>query len=114
MLDVAQQVHVAPRVVEADDGGADQRRAPEREQVVGRVVGEHRDVARTGGRKPLGEQGREAHRLRVVVGVRPRGVAEPDRDPVAELVRVAAQQRRRVRRDERRQTGRWGGVPGRN
>ena len=94
---VAQQVLVAARVVEADDRAADQRGAAEGEEVVGRVVEQHRDVARRVGRKLLEEQRREPARLLEVLGVRPLPVAELDRDAVAELARVAAQQRRRVR-----------------
>ncbi len=106
VLEVAQQVHVAPGVVEADDRRADEGRAAEREEVVRGVVEQHRDVARAFRRQSLGEQRREAHRLLEVLAVRPRVVAEPDRDPVAELLRVAPQERGRVRSDEGCQTGR--------
>ena len=63
VLDVAQQVLVAPRVVETDDGRADQRRAAEREEVVGGVVEQHRDVARPRWQGLGGEERREPHRL---------------------------------------------------
>ena len=42
VLDVAQEVLAAPRVVQADDRGAGQRGATEREEVVGGVVEQHR------------------------------------------------------------------------
>ena len=56
VLDVAQEVLIAPGVVEADDRRTRQRGATEREQVVGRVVEEHADVQRPAGRCPSEEQ----------------------------------------------------------
>ena len=103
---VAEQVLVAAGVVEADDRAADERRAAEREEVVGRVVEQHRDVAGRAGRKALEEERGEATRLVEVLGVRPLAVAELDRDPFSELARVAPQQRGRVLGDERRLPGR--------
>ncbi len=100
VLYVAQQMHAAAGVVPADDGRADERGAAERKQVVGCVVDQHRDVAGTVGRQLRIEERREPHRLRGVLRVRPLGVAELDRDPVARLLRVAPEQRRRVRGDE--------------
>ena len=89
-----------------DDRAADERRAAEREEIVGRVVEQHRDVTRRARRQPLEEQRREAARLLEVLGVRPLPVAELDRDVVAELARVAPQQRGRVLGDQRRLPGR--------
>ena len=103
---VAQEMLVAAGVVEADDRRADQRRPAEREEVVGRVVEQHRDVARPVGRKALEEQRREPARLLEVLGVGPRPIVELDRDAITELLRVAPQQRGRVRRDERGLAGR--------
>ncbi len=102
VLDVAQQVHVAARVVETDYGRPDQRRAAEREEVVGGVVEQHRDMARAGIRELGREQRREPHRLLVVLRVRPLLGAELDRDPVAGLLGVPAQEGRGVGRHEGR------------
>ncbi len=101
VLRVAEEVLVAPGVVEPDDRGPDQCRATEHEQVVGRVVEQDRDVTWPLGREALEEQGREPARLVEVLGVRPDLVVELDRDPVAEFLGVAAQERGRVRSDER-------------
>ena len=60
---VAQEVLVAAGVVEPDDRAADQRGAAEREEVVGRVVEQDRDVAGPVGRQALEEQRREPARL---------------------------------------------------
>ena len=103
---VTEQVFVAARVVEADDRAADERGASEREEVVGRVVEEHRDVAGRAGRKSLEEERGEPARLVEVLGMGPLPVAELDRDAVSELARVAPQQRGRVLGDERRLPGR--------
>ena len=105
---VAEQVLVATGVVEADDRTADERRAAEREEVVGRVVEQHCDVARRAGRQPIEEQRGEPARLVEVLGVRPLPVAELDRDAVAELASVAPQQRSRVVGDEWRLARRRG------
>ena len=48
VLEVAQQVLVTARVVQADDGRTRERRTTEREQVLGRVVEQHTDVASVG------------------------------------------------------------------
>ena len=69
---VAQEVLVAAGVVQPDDRGTDQGGAAEREEVVGRVVEQHRDVPRPVGGKPLEEQRREPARLLEVLGVGPR------------------------------------------
>ncbi len=50
VLDVVQEVLVAPRVVEPDDRRTRQRGAAEREEIVGRVVEQHPDVQRPAGR----------------------------------------------------------------
>ena len=86
---------------------ADQRRAAEREQVVGRVVEQHRDVARA--RRP-GSRSRnsaanrhDSSKYSACVQARsPNLIAT--RSPNSS--RVAPQQRGRVRRDERRLAGR--------
>ena len=104
VLDVAQQVLVAPGVIETDDDRAGQRRAPEGEEVLGGVVEQHTDVQHAVGRarslceKEVGPP----DRLREVLGVRPRAIFEMDRGPRRRrAVRtVAAQQRGRVRRPE--------------
>ena len=108
LLDVAQEVLAPAGVVEADDGRAGQRGAAEREEVLGDVVEQHRDVRRPTRREPLPEEVRVAARLRDVLGVGPDPVLEPDRGPVPDrgIGRVAAQERGRVRGRERRLTGR--------
>ena len=106
VLHVAQQMLAPAGVVEADDRGADERGAAEREEVVGRVVEQDRDVARTLARQPVREERREPARLLEVLGVRERAIAELDRGPVAVLACVAAEQRGRVRGDERSLPGR--------
>jgi hypothetical protein len=106
VLHVAQEVLAPAGVVEPDDRRADERRAAEREEVVGGVVEQDRNVPRARARQAGREQRREPARLLEVLGVRERAIAEPDRGPVAVLPRVATQQRGRVRRDER-------GLPGR-
>ncbi len=105
VLDIAQQVGVAPGVVEPDHRCADEGGAAEREEVVGRVVEQHGHVARTGGRQALREQRREPARLREVLGVGPFPARELDRDPVAVLLGVAPEQGRGIGRDEGRLTG---------
>ena len=114
VLDVAQKVDVAPRVIESHDRRPDQGGTAEREQVVGRVVEQHRDMARADCGKTIGEQRRETARLREVLGVGPTGGAEADREPVAVDLGVAPKQGRRVLGDERRLTGRRGGARGRS
>ena len=65
--DVAQQVLAATGVVEPDDGGADQGGASEREEIVGRVVEEHRDVAGAGpGRSSSNSRGEPARLVEVL------------------------------------------------
>ena len=86
VLDVAEEVLAAAGVVEADDRRADQPGAAEREEVVGRVVEQHGDVPRPLTRQPFVEELREPARLREVLAVRPRAIAELDRERVAELV----------------------------
>src|SRR5579871_2423648 len=103
---VAQQVLVATGVIQADDRTTDQRGATEREEVVGRVVEQDRDMTGTVSGQPLEEQRREPARLREVLGVRPALVAELDRDAVAVFGGIAAQQGGGVRRHERSLTGR--------
>src|SRR5262249_18286952 len=71
----------------------------------GRVVHEHRDVTRRARGQPFEEQRREPARLREVLGVGPLPITELDRDEVAELLVVPAQQRGRVLGDERRLAG---------
>ena len=108
-IGVAQEVFVAAGVVEPDDRATDECGAAEREEVVGRVVEQHRNVARPFVGKPLEKQRREPARLLEVLGVGPHPVAELDRDPVAELLVVPAQQRGGVGRDERGLPGRGNG-----
>ncbi len=114
VLDVAQQVDVAPGVVQAHDRCADERGPAEREQVLGGVVEQDGDMARTVDREALGEERGEADRLRVVLAVGPLRITEPDRDPVAVLARVATQQGGSIRSDQRRLAGRRGGAHGRS
>ena len=107
VLHVAQEVLAAAGVVEADDRPRrSSAGAAEREQVVGRVVEQHRDVPRPLARQPRVEQRREPARLLEVlawVHVRsPNLIA--GRSPNSR--RVAAQQRGGVRRDQRRLAGR--------
>ena len=110
VLDVAQQVLVAPRVVEPDDRRPCERRPAQREDVVGRVVEEHADVgaSRPAGGSTLEEQVREPVALGDVLGVRPHAVREAQRGTIAPLrvVGVRPEQRRRVGRGHRRLTGR--------
>ena len=104
VLGIAQEVLAPARVVQADDRAADERGAAEREQVVGRVVEQHRDVRRRALRQSLEEEVREAHRLDEVLAMGPDPIAEPDRRSTADVGvgRVRAQERGGVRRDERR------------
>ena len=102
MLDVAQEVLVAPRVVEADDRATDECRAAEREQIVGGVVEKYRDVVRPTRREALEEQRCEPAGFVEEFAVRPRPVRELDRDAIAELLGVAAQQGRGIGRNQRR------------
>ena len=72
---------LAPGVVQPDDRGAEQRGAAEREEVVGRVVEQHGDVARAvraaaASRNSAAKRHDSAKYSRV----RPRPVAELDRD----------------------------------
>ena len=97
---VSQEVLVATRVIEADDRGADEPGTTEREEVVGGVVEQHRDMSGCAGRETLEEERREPARLLEVLPVGPGAVAELDRDPIAELLGVAAQECRRVRCDQ--------------
>ena len=115
VLGVAQEVLAAARVVQADDRAADERGAAEREQVVGRVVEQHRDVRRRARRQPLEEQVGEPHRLDEVLAMGPDAIAEADRRPAADvgIGRVRAQERRGIRRDERRLPRRRATDPGR-
>ena len=108
VLGIAEEVLIAAGVVEADDGTADERGAAEREEIVGGVVEQHRDVARRSVRQPLQEQVGEARRLGEVLAVRPHLVAEADRHAIADVRvgGVGSQQRRGIRRDERRFAGR--------
>ena len=106
VLRVAQEVLVAARVVETDDRGADQRRAPEREEVVGRVVEQDRDVARCAGRAAARgtapRTGTTPRSTRACVHVwSPNLIAT--RSPNSR--RVATQERGRVGRDERGLSG---------
>src|SRR5262249_60530691 len=78
VLDVAQEVLFAARVIEPDDRGAGERGASEREQVVGRVVEEHTDVQGAAGRRAREEHLGPAGRLVDVLTVGPRAVTEPD------------------------------------
>ncbi len=102
--DVAPDVLAPARVVHPDDRRAQQRGAAEREQVIGGVVEQHRDVARSGFGEPLVEQGREPARLLEVLAVGPLPVAELDRDIVRVLLGVAPQQCGRVGCNQRRLT----------
>ena len=83
VLDVAQEVLAPAGVVEADDRRARQRRAAEREEVLGDVVEEHRDMRRPTGRQPIEEEVRPPAGLRDVLAVGPDPVLEPDRRAVA-------------------------------
>ena len=53
---ISHEMFVTAGVVEADDRGADQRRAAEGEQVVRRVVEQERDVPRRIGREVFEKQ----------------------------------------------------------
>ena len=108
VLGVAQQVLAATGVVQPDDRAADERGAAEREEVVGGVVEQHRDVRRCARGQPLEEQVGKPHRLVVVLAMRPDAVTEADRGTVPDvgIGRVRTQERRGIRRDER-------GLPGR-
>ena len=55
------------------------------------------------------KQRREPARLLEVLRVRPLAIVELDRDAIAEVLRIAPQQRRRIRCDERRFSGRGNG-----
>jgi hypothetical protein len=99
--DVAEQMLVAARVVEADDRGAEQSCATEGEEVVGRVVEQHGHVAGPVDWEPLVEELGPPARLLVVPAVCPRLVGEADCEPVAVLLGVAPQQRGGVRRHQR-------------
>ncbi len=106
VLDVPQEVLAAPGVVQPDDRRAQQRRATQCEEIVRRVVEQHRDVPRSGCRQPFGEQGREPARLLVVLAVGPGFGAELDRNAVVVLGGIAAQERGRIRSHQRRLPGR--------
>ena len=88
--------------------GAGERRAAEREQVLGHVVEQHRDVRRPTGGQPVEEEVRPPARLGDVLAVGPDPVLEPDRRPVRDrrIGGVAAQQRGRIRGRQRRLPGR--------
>ena len=105
---VAHEVLAAPGVVEPDDRAADERRATEQEEVLGRVVEQHADVAGPVGRQARQHQLRDTARLLVVLAVRPGTVAELDRHALADVGvgAVATDECRGIRRDERRLPGR--------
>jgi len=106
--DVARQVLAPAGVVEADHGRAREARPAEGEEVVGRVVEQHGDMERP----PLDPAGEEelcpAARLGQVVGVGPHLIVEAHRRAASDVGvgRVAPQERRRVRRRQRRLAGR--------
>ncbi len=104
VLDVAEEVLTAAGVVQPDHRGARKRGAAEREEVLGHVVEEDRDVRRPAGRQPVEQEVRPAAGLRHVLAVGPDPVLEAQRGPRRNrrIGRVAAQECRRVRGRQRR------------
>jgi hypothetical protein len=104
LLDVPEQVLAPAGVVQPDDGRAGERGTAEREQVLGHVVEQDRDVRRPALGQALEEQVRPPAGPGVVLAVGPDPVREPDRRAVDDVAvgGVAPQQRRGVGRRQRR------------
>ena len=110
MVDVAGEVLAVSGVVQPHDGGPDQPRATQREDVVGRVVEEDTDMRGAVGMEAGAEQCGKALGFGEELGMAPHAVAEVKRGPigVALVGAVPAQQGGRVRSRKRHLGQRWG------